>query len=279
MVRGLTKARSTVVFPQSLPIAVSIRRCQQSLAVMSMYCYQAHRYRWLRRLEQLSPIEFELQDHRSRSQIDRTARLVEHLQPLSGPDRMLPQALMKGPLAQALAHHDIPLRVRYYGGVSALSYDLHVAFYRLICDGIAYLCERDHLAEIIVCLRCRQRNGRPRIMLRVVGKAAPSQSRLPMRKELLCQLRQLSRGEGFQPIQDGAMTFGGVARQRVRGEWPSPVDAGSAATAKPGSPKTATMPKARARRERLRNMTVPLIGGGARIGAPAEHPVRNVMAS
>ncbi|ARL21118.1 hypothetical protein BOC47_00530 [Burkholderia pseudomallei] len=192
---------------------------QLRLAAGALLEVQTIGYRWLRRLEQLSPIEFELQDHRSRSQIDRTARLVEHLQPLSGPDRMLPQALMKGPLAQALAHHDIPLRVRYYGGVSALSYDLHVAFYRLICDGIAYLCERDHLAEIIVCLRCRQRNGRPRIMLRVVGKAAPSQSRLPMRKELLCQLRQLSRGEGFQSIQDGAMTFGGVARQRVRGEW------------------------------------------------------------
>lgn len=176
-------------------------------------------YRWLRRLEQLSPVEFEVQDLRSRPQTERVTRLVEHFQPLSGPDRMLPQALMKGILAQVLAHHDVPFRVRYYGGISALSHELHVAFYRLICDSVAYLGERDYLAEVVVCLRCRQRDGRRTVMLRVMGKTAPSQSPFPMRKELLWQLRQFSRGEGFQPIQDGAMTFGGVARQRVRGEW------------------------------------------------------------
>ncbi|KIP19018.1 MASE1 family protein [Burkholderia sp. MSHR3999] len=192
---------------------------QLRLAARAMLDVQAVGYRLLRRLEQLSPVEFEIQDRRSRPQTDRAARLIEHFHPLSGPDRMLPQALMKGALVQALAHHGIPLRVRYYGGISGLSYDLHVAFYRLICDSITHLCERDHLAEVVVCLRCRERYGRRRIMLRVGGKADSVERRSPARDELLWQMRQLSRGEGFQPIQDGAATFGGTARQRVRGEW------------------------------------------------------------
>ncbi|CAM8820081.1 MASE1 domain-containing protein [Burkholderia pseudomallei] len=192
---------------------------QLRLAARAMLDVQAVGYRLLRRLEQLSPVEFEIQDRRSRPQTERAAWLVEHFQPLSGPDRMLPQAMTKGALAQTLAHHGIPLRVRYYGGISTLPYDLHVAFYRLIADSMAYLCERHHVAEVVVCLRCRQRDGRRRIALRVGGKVASGEPLRATADELLWQLRQLSRGEGFQPIQDGAATFGGTARQRVRGEW------------------------------------------------------------
>ncbi|MBO7795483.1 MASE1 domain-containing protein [Burkholderia pseudomallei] len=192
---------------------------QLRLAARAMLDVQAIGYRLLRRLEQLSPVEFEIQDRRSRSQTERAARLIEHFQPLSGPDRMLPQALMKGALAQTLEHHGVPLRVRYYGGVSGLSHDLHVAFYRLICDSITHLCECHYFAEVVVCLRCRQQNGRRRIMMRIGGKVDSGEQRSLTRDELLWQLRLLSRGEGFQPIRDGAATFGGTARQRVRGEW------------------------------------------------------------
>ncbi|MBF3494954.1 MASE1 domain-containing protein [Burkholderia pseudomallei] len=192
---------------------------QLRLAARAMLDVQVVGYRLLRRLEQLSPVEFEIQDRRSRTQTERAVRLVEHFHPLSGPDRMLPQALMRGALAQTLAHYDIPFRVSYYGGISTLSYDLHVAFYRLICDSIAYLCERHHVAEVVVCLRCRQRNGRRRIALRVEGKVASGEPLRATENELSWRLRQLSRGEGFQSIQDTAATFGGIARQRVRAEW------------------------------------------------------------
>ncbi|CAJ9343223.1 sensory histidine kinase UhpB [Burkholderia pseudomallei] len=192
---------------------------QLRLAARAMLDVQAIGDRLLRRLEHLSPVEFELHDRRSRLQKQRAARLIEHFLPLSGPDRTLPQALMKGGLAQTLAQHHIPLRASYYGGVSTLSYESHVAFYRLICDSVAYLCKRHYLAEIVVCLRCRERNGQRSIALRVGGKIYSGDPMVPARDELLWQLRQLSRGEGFQPIQDGAATFSGTARQRVRGEW------------------------------------------------------------
>lgn len=192
---------------------------QLRLAAHAMLDVQAVGYRLLCRLEQLSPFEFEIQDRRSRPQTERVARLVEHFQPLSGPDRTLPQALTKGAFAQTLAHYHIPFRVSYYGGISTLPYDLHVAFYRLICDSVTYLCERHHVAEVVVCLRCRKRDGRRRIALRVGGKATLGGPLRAAENELLRQLRQLSRGEGFQPIHDGAATFGGTARQRARGEW------------------------------------------------------------
>lgn len=192
---------------------------QLRLAARAMLDIQAVGYRLLRRLDEISPVEFDIQDRRARPQTQRASRAIEHLLPLSGPDRTLPQALLKGTLAQTLAQHDIPLRVSYYGGVSALTYDLHVAFYRMICDCIAYLCERGNLAEIVVCLRCRDADGRRRIVLRVDGKAGSDTQYPPTRNDLLWELRQLSRGGGFQPIQDGAATFGGIARQRVRGEW------------------------------------------------------------
>jgi len=192
---------------------------QLRLAARAMLDIQAMGYRFLRRLEDLSPVEFEIHERRSRPQTQRAARAIEHLLPLSGPDRTLPQALLKGSLAQTMEQHDIPLRVSYYGRISTLPYDLHVAFYRIICDGVAYLCERHYLAEAIICLRCRDVDGRRRIVLRVDGKASADKPFPPARNELFWELRQLSRGEGFQPIQDGAATFGGIARQRVRGEW------------------------------------------------------------
>ncbi|AGK46943.1 MASE1 family protein [Burkholderia thailandensis MSMB121] len=192
---------------------------QLRLAARTMLDIQAMGNRLLRRMEELSPVEFDVHEKRLRPQTQRVAQAIEHLLPLSGPDRTLPQALLKGGLAQILAQHDIPLRVSYYGGVSTLPHDLHVAFYRMICDSIAYLCERHYFAEVLVCLRCRDVDGRRRVVLRVDGKASSQRSFPQAKNELLWELRRLSRGEGFQSTQDGAATFGGVARQRVRGKW------------------------------------------------------------
>ena len=192
---------------------------QLRLAAYALMDVQAAGYRLLRRVEELSPVEFGIRDRRARPQTQRAARLIEHFLPLSGPDRTLPQALLKGAVAQTLAQHDVALRVSYYGGVSTLSYELHVAFYRLICDSIAYLCESHYLAEVVVCLRCRESGGRRRIMIRVSGNASSGEPPPLATDALLWQLRQLSRSGGFQPIHDGAATFGGTARQRVRGEW------------------------------------------------------------
>lgn len=170
----------------------------------------------LHRLMQLSPSEFGTHDRQTRPLTQNAARLIDHYLPLSGPDRTLPQALTKGGLAQALAQHKVPMSVRYYGAVSTLPYDFHLAIYRLICDCVMYLGEHDKLADIVVRLRCRNFYGRRWVILYVRGLAVHD---IPSaREELLWQLRQLSRGGGFQAIQDGAATFDGVARQRVRGE-------------------------------------------------------------
>ncbi|WP_154396717.1 MASE1 domain-containing protein [Burkholderia pseudomallei] len=175
-------------------------------------------HRLLHRLMQLSPSEFGARDRQTRPLTQRTARLIEHYLPLSGADRTLPQALTKGSLAQALAQYGVPLRVQYHGAVSTLPYEFHLAIYRLICDCVTFLAEHDHLADIVIRLRCCTFHGQRWAILHVRGMIAKDESRAGASGELLWQLRQLSRGGGLRVIQDGAATFGGDARQRARGD-------------------------------------------------------------
>jgi hypothetical protein len=148
--------------------------------------------------------------------MESASRFIEFCDPLEGQGRSLPNALEKGSLAQVLAQHHIPFKANYTGGVSALPGALHLAIYRMICGSVAHLAEQDHLSELVVNVRCRRYQSQRWVILRVLGRedrdAVPSEPRL-------MALQQLSRHNSFQAIRDSAATFGGAARQRIRGRW------------------------------------------------------------
>jgi glucose-6-phosphate-specific signal transduction histidine kinase len=173
-------------------------------------------YTLLRRLAQFAPFEFETTSSHARLLTQRTPRLIEHLHPLRGPDQTLPQALLKGNLAQTLEHYRVPLQVNYYEGISALPRDLHLVIYRLICDSVTHLGDLDHLGDIAINVRRRARREHRWVLLHIRGTATRDDLSRQARQELRSQLRQLGRGGGFSAVEDGAATFGGIARQRTR---------------------------------------------------------------
>jgi two-component system, NarL family, sensor histidine kinase FusK len=145
-------------------------------------------------------------------------RLAESMHPMAWRERGLPAALRET-IGRSLDEAGLAYRFDMKGrGLSQLSPGIHAAIYRLACEAVVYLCERQNLATIIVSLRGGFTNGQRWAVLRVQSLADsdsmgdPSQ-RKPDNQQLALKLG--ANGLNIAAMRDHARLYTGELHVRT----------------------------------------------------------------
>jgi glucose-6-phosphate-specific signal transduction histidine kinase len=145
---------------------------------------------------------------------DHLYRLADGLYPAGWGERGLPTVLREGSLVRALDEAGIVYWSDIRGPISRLSAPLHLALYRIACESVAELCGKKDVSDIMLRVRCGEREGRAWALLRIRSCAHPVRTAHVRWQELLPRVMRTSSGGGLRAVADRAATFEGRYRDR-----------------------------------------------------------------
>lgn len=147
---------------------------------------------------------------------DQLYGLADSLYPQSWRERGLPSALREGAVARMLDEAGVHYGCDLKGPVSRLSTSLHLAIYRMVCEGVAEGCGRKDVSAVRVRVRAGERSGRRWVIVQWQFRRNAADLAYVKWDELVPRLQRSSSGLGMKALQDRAASFEGLARQRER---------------------------------------------------------------
>ncbi|GAB2795301.1 MASE1 domain-containing protein [Dyella kyungheensis] len=144
---------------------------------------------------------------------DQLFRLADSLYPVSWRERGLPAALREGAIPRALDETGVGYWCDLRGPLSRLSQTLHLAIYRLVVEVVADACAKRNLSEVVVRVRCGEKDGRRWALVSIIFRDKAETSSNVRWDELLPRVMRSASGMGWSGIRDRAMTFEGDARE------------------------------------------------------------------
>ena len=141
-------------------------------------------------------------------------RLADSLYPVSLREKGLPTALRDGQMARLLRNAGFHYSCDVRGPLSLTSHALRMAVYRIVCEAIADVCDKQDVSDIQVQIRCMERYGRRSVMLRICFKTDPVRLAHANWDELHAYVMRTTSGLGLKAIQDRAALFEGKSKVR-----------------------------------------------------------------
>jgi glucose-6-phosphate-specific signal transduction histidine kinase len=140
-------------------------------------------------------------------------QLADSLNPVSLREQGLEAALRQGGIARALDTHRIRYWCQLRSSVDCLSPTLQLSIYRLVCEGVSYLCAQHPVGCLTVRVRHAMRRGRHLVFVQISAQFFGNSGAL-LRAPSTLQRRLSVTGRGIDAIKDRAALHEGVVRMR-----------------------------------------------------------------